>query len=116
MCLIVDTAVHHQDIKLENILLAQPVASQTKSANEQQQQQQQPQQQQQQDQQDALAAARSDSGGESIVIKLADFGISINLREERAVTRAGTLDYMVGAAAFERLLGCCAQLAWPALM
>lgn len=28
------------------------------------------------------------------VIKLADFGLSINLSEENAVTRAGTLDYM----------------------
>ncbi|GIL86093.1 hypothetical protein Vretimale_13883 [Volvox reticuliferus] len=27
-------------------------------------------------------------------LKLGDFGVSINLREERAVTRAGTLDYM----------------------
>lgn len=28
------------------------------------------------------------------VIKLADFGLSVCLTEERAVTRAGTLDYM----------------------
>ncbi|KAG1657008.1 hypothetical protein FOA52_012009 [Chlamydomonas sp. UWO 241] len=28
------------------------------------------------------------------VIKLADFGLAIDLKEERAVTRAGTLDYM----------------------
>jgi serine/threonine protein kinase len=28
------------------------------------------------------------------VLKLADFGLAIDLREERAVTRAGTLDYM----------------------
>jgi serine/threonine protein kinase len=27
-------------------------------------------------------------------LKLADFGLAIDLREERAVTRAGTLDYM----------------------
>lgn len=30
------------------------------------------------------------------VLKLADFGLAIDLNEERAVTRAGTLDYMVG--------------------
>ena len=29
------------------------------------------------------------------VVKLADFGLAIDLREEMAVTRAGTLDYMV---------------------
>lgn len=29
------------------------------------------------------------------VIKLADFGLAVDLCEERAVTRAGTLDYMV---------------------
>eukprot|EP00955_Chlamydomonas_euryale_P076689 362749-Chlamydomonas_euryale.AAC.13 len=29
------------------------------------------------------------------VLKLADFGLAIDLTEERAVTRAGTLDYMV---------------------
>ena len=28
-------------------------------------------------------------------LKLGDFGLAIDLREERAVTRAGTLDYMV---------------------
>ncbi|EFJ48347.1 hypothetical protein VOLCADRAFT_81108 [Volvox carteri f. nagariensis] len=28
------------------------------------------------------------------VLKIADFGVSINLNEERAVTRAGTVDYM----------------------
>ena len=28
------------------------------------------------------------------VLKLADFGLAIDLNEERAVTRAGTLDYM----------------------
>ncbi|GLI61103.1 hypothetical protein VaNZ11_003386 [Volvox africanus] len=28
------------------------------------------------------------------VLKIADFGVSINLNEERAVTRAGTIDYM----------------------
>lgn len=28
-------------------------------------------------------------------LKLADFGLAIDLGEERAVTRAGTLDYMV---------------------
>jgi len=27
-------------------------------------------------------------------LKLADFGLAIDLRQERAVTRAGTLDYM----------------------
>lgn len=27
-------------------------------------------------------------------LKLADFGLAINVREERPVTRAGTLDYM----------------------
>lgn len=30
------------------------------------------------------------------VLKLADFGLAINLNEERPVTRLGTLDYMVG--------------------
>jgi hypothetical protein len=30
-----------------------------------------------------------------MVLKLGDFGLAIDLREERAVTRAGTLDYMV---------------------
>lgn len=30
-------------------------------------------------------------------VKLADFGLSINATLERPVTRAGTLDYMVGA-------------------
>lgn len=29
------------------------------------------------------------------VLKIADFGVSINLNDERAVTRAGTVDYMV---------------------
>ena len=28
-------------------------------------------------------------------LKLGDFGLAIDLHEERAVTRAGTLDYMV---------------------
>ena len=32
------------------------------------------------------------SGGMSL--KLADFGLAIDLRKEKAVTRAGTLDYM----------------------
>lgn len=27
-------------------------------------------------------------------LKLADFGLALNLREERAVTRVGTMDYM----------------------
>jgi aurora kinase len=31
----------------------------------------------------------------SMAIKLCDFGLAIDLREERAVTRAGTLEYMV---------------------
>lgn len=31
---------------------------------------------------------------QSGVIKLADFGLAINMNEERPVTRAGTLDYM----------------------
>lgn len=30
-------------------------------------------------------------------VKLADFGLSINATLERPVTRAGTLDYMVGS-------------------
>ena len=30
------------------------------------------------------------------VVKLADFGLAIDLNQELAVTRAGTLDYMVG--------------------
>lgn len=29
-----------------------------------------------------------------MTLKLADFGLCLNLREERSVTRAGTLDYM----------------------
>jgi serine/threonine protein kinase len=29
-----------------------------------------------------------------MTLKLADFGLAIDLRRERAVTRAGTLDYM----------------------
>ncbi len=29
------------------------------------------------------------------MLKVADFGVSINLNAERAVTRAGTVDYMV---------------------
>jgi len=33
------------------------------------------------------------------VMKLADFGLSIDVNKERPVTRTGTLDYMVG--------GCC---------
>ena len=33
--------------------------------------------------------------GDSMTLKLADFGLCLNLREERSVTRAGTLDYMV---------------------
>eukprot|EP00798_Chlamydomonas_sp_ICE-L_P012757 gene12757-16008_t len=32
--------------------------------------------------------------GSGLTLKLADFGLCINLREERSVTRAGTLDYM----------------------
>ncbi len=32
---------------------------------------------------------------EDKVLKLADFGLAIDLNEERANTRAGTLDYMV---------------------
>ena len=32
--------------------------------------------------------------GEEMTLKLADFGLCLNLREERSVTRAGTLDYM----------------------
>lgn len=32
--------------------------------------------------------------GPGMVLKLADFGLCLSLREERAVTRAGTLDYM----------------------
>ncbi|GFH26233.1 protein kinase domain-containing protein, partial [Haematococcus lacustris] len=30
----------------------------------------------------------------NMVLKLGDFGLAIDMREERAVTRAGTLDYM----------------------
>ena len=30
-----------------------------------------------------------------MTLKLADFGLCLNLREERSVTRAGTIDYMV---------------------
>ena len=30
-----------------------------------------------------------------MTLKLADFGLCLNLKEERSVTRAGTLDYMV---------------------
>jgi len=32
--------------------------------------------------------------GPSCTLKLADFGLCLNMREERSVTRAGTLDYM----------------------
>ena len=39
------------------------------------------------------------SGG---TIKLADFGLAIDLNEERAVTRTGTLDYMVRRVQKER--------------
>eukprot|EP00798_Chlamydomonas_sp_ICE-L_P024939 gene24939-10593_t len=34
-------------------------------------------------------------GEDGMQLKLGDFGLSINVREERPVTRAGTLDYMV---------------------
>ena len=34
----------------------------------------------------------------NMCLKLADFGLAIDLREERAVTRAGTLDYMAPGA------------------
>lgn len=37
---------------------------------------------------------------ENWVLKVADFGVSINLNDERAVTRAGTVDYMVSRGAF----------------
>ena len=39
------------------------------------------------------------------MLKLGDFGLAIDLGKERAVTRAGTLDYMVRliAKTFERL-------------
>ena len=33
--------------------------------------------------------------GSGAIIKLADFGLAIDMNEERAVTRTGTLDYMV---------------------
>ena len=33
--------------------------------------------------------------GPDMTLKLADFGLCVSLREERSVTRAGTLDYMV---------------------
>mmetsp|Transcript_7609 Transcript_7609/g.16491 ORF Transcript_7609/g.16491 Transcript_7609/m.16491 type:complete len:1013 (+) Transcript_7609:148-3186(+) len=32
--------------------------------------------------------------GETMTLKVADFGLCLNIREERSVTRAGTLDYM----------------------
>jgi hypothetical protein len=56
-------------------------------------------------------------------LKLADFGLAIDLRQERAVTRAGTLDYMApevggrlwpfwgGGDCGMRLL-CCVWLGW----
>jgi serine/threonine protein kinase len=31
----------------------------------------------------------------TVTVKVADFGLSICLKEERAVSRAGTLNYMV---------------------
>jgi hypothetical protein len=46
-------------------------------------------------------------------LKLADFGLAIDLREERAVTRAGTLDYMAPEVSLLLLAACgcnaCAQ-------
>jgi len=41
-----------------------------------------------------------------MTLKLADFGLAIDLRRERAVTRAGTLDYMAPE-------GIWAGLDWP---
>ena len=35
-----------------------------------------------------------------MTLKLADFGLAIDLRRERAVTRAGTLDYMAPEVCF----------------
>lgn len=32
---------------------------------------------------------------DNMVLKMADFGLSVDITEERANTRAGTLDYMV---------------------
>jgi len=44
----------------------------------------------------------------NMCLKLADFGLAIDLREERAVTRAGTLDYMApGELAFLAVLRRC---------
>ena len=43
--------------------------------------------------------ARSADG--RLTLKLADFGLAIDLRAEAAVTRAGTLDYMAPE------VGCC---------
>ncbi len=67
--------VIHRDIKPENILLASPHLP--------------------------LDGTGGDAGGTGaclsapgLVVKLADFGLSINHRVERPVTRAGTLDYM----------------------
>ena len=64
----------HRDIKPENILLSpQP----------------------QQDGPSGSSGGGGSGGGAGYgVVKLADFGLSININLERAVTRAGTLDYM----------------------
>ena len=48
----------------------------------------------------------------SMCLKLADFGLAIDLKRERAVTRAGTLDYMapeVGQGVRVRKACVCAQ-------
>ena len=51
------------------------------------------------------------------VIKLADFGLSVCLDEERAVTRAGTLDYMAPEVCspclgYEMCVGDCLCVCW----
>lgn len=73
----------HRDIKPENILLAAaPATGSTSSPSST----------------TATSGGRAQGGGGAPgglgPIRLADFGLSISLRLERAVTRAGTLDYM----------------------
>ena len=47
----------------------------------------------------------------------ADFGLSINMRAERPVTRAGTLDYMAPVrSATQHLKQCCLLILWRAFM
>ena len=104
----------HRDIKPENILLC-PVMPATSSSVQQQQQQQNGNGngnaglQQRDSHHSQHPAAITTTGGDPAtggvpgsssspsrthVVKLADFGLSIDGQAERPVTRAGTLDYM----------------------